>query len=63
MTNNNQSQVHYARILNSVEPLRKEVDLLESQGRELKVQYTELLNTIQELEKSIEVLKSRCVKI
>jgi dynein heavy chain 1, cytosolic len=52
------SQVHYAYILDRVEPLRNEVKELERQGDELKKTYKQLIDTIEELEKNIEKYKA-----
>ena len=53
-----ESQVHYAHILDRVDPLRNEVKILERDGDELKKTYNTLISTIQDLERNIEKYKS-----
>lgn len=51
------SQIRYADILHSIEPLQKEVDTLEEQFQELQAQSEEINDTITELEDRIAIYK------
>eukprot|EP00761_Pharyngomonas_kirbyi_P012437 gb/GECH01012464.1/.p1 GENE.gb/GECH01012464.1/~~gb/GECH01012464.1/.p1 ORF type:complete len:4713 (+),score=1227.40 gb/GECH01012464.1/:1-14139(+) len=51
------SQIYYAEILNSIEPLQKEVDSLEEKYQELQSQSEDINGTISELEERIAVYK------
>jgi dynein heavy chain 1 len=52
------AQVHFSEILDKVEPLRNEVQSLESQAETTKLQAQEIINLISELEAKIERYKA-----